>query len=51
MYMNPLSLTDWIVLKHEHADGASRFIAEYTRLPASCRRCGVLNPSLYRHEI
>ena len=49
--MNPLSLSDWIVLKHEHADGASRFVAEYTRLPVSCRRCGVLNPSLYRHEI
>ena len=48
--MNPLSLSDWIVLKHEHADGASRFVAEYTRLPVSCRRCGVLNPSLYRHE-
>lgn len=49
--MNPIGLTDWTVLKHEHADGAIRFLAEYTRPPAACRRCGVLNPRLYRHEV
>lgn len=49
--MNPLGLSDWTVLKQEHADGAIRFLAEYTRPPAACRRCGVLNPRLYRHEV
>lgn len=47
--MNPLGLADWAVLKYEHAEGAIRWHAEYTRPPAACRRCGVLNPSLYRH--
>lgn len=48
--MNPLGFPNWKITAEEHAEGATRYTAEYTPLPSACPRCGHVEPRLYRHE-
>lgn len=48
---NIIALKDWKVIAAQESTTDSRVTAQYVPPPSVCPRCGVENPSVYKHDV